>query len=305
KAETFRELAEDYLERYAKKRKRSWRKDEMALKRDLLPRFGSRKAKAITRRDVYQLLDSIMDRGAPIQANRTFEILRHIFNWGISREIVDLNPCHMIRPPGEEKPREKVLTEDELRAVWQALEPEHVRIAAMFKLRLLTAQRGGEVSTMRRTDLDLHSAWWTIPGEFSKNGLAHRVPLSAVAVRTVNEALAAADEDCPWVFPSPTSDGPVCSIWKAVKRIRDRCGVDFRPHDLRRTAASLMTGMGTSRLTVSKILNHVESNITAVYDRHSYDAEKRQALEAWAVRVEQIVSGRTAGADKVVPLRLA
>jgi len=304
RAETFGEMADDYLDRYAKKRKRSWRKDELALERDLLPRFRSRKAKDITRRDVNALLDSIVDRGAPVQANRTFEILRRIFNWGISREIVEVNPCHMIKPPGEEKAREKVLSEDELRAFWKALEPEHARIAAMFRLRLLTAQRGGEVSTMRKADLDLTGGWWTIPGEFSKNGLAHRVPLSPLAMEIVKEALAAADGS-EWVFPSPTSDGPVRSIWKAVKRVRDRCKVDFRPHDLRRTAASLMTGMGISRLTVSKILNHVESDVTAIYDRHSYDAEKRQALEAWAARLEEIFSGRKVEDGRVVALRPA
>ncbi|HEX7199999.1 MAG TPA: tyrosine-type recombinase/integrase, partial [Dongiaceae bacterium] len=279
KAETFAELAEDYLERYAKKRKRSWRKDELALARDLLPRFATLKATAITRRDINRLLDSIVDRGAPIQANRTFGILRRIYSWGIERDIVAVNPCHGIRAPGEEKARDRVLTPDELRAVWNALAPEQAQIAAMFKLRILTAQRGGEVSTIRRSDLDLQSAWWTIPGELSKNGLAHRVPLAPQVVEIVKEALrSAGDDEC--LFPSPTSAGPVRSNWRAVVRIRKRSGVEFRPHDLRRTAASLMTGMGISRLTVSKILNHAESDITAVYDRHSYDAEKRQALEA-------------------------
>jgi integrase len=130
------------------------------------------------------------------------------------------------------------------------------------------------------------------------------VPLSPWAVEIVKEALAAAGES-EWVFPSPTSDGPVRSIWKAVKRVRDRSKVDFRPHDLRRTVASLMTGMGISRLTVSKILNHVESDVTAIYDRHSYDAEKRQALEAWALRLKEIIAGRKAEDRKVVPLRPA
>jgi integrase len=310
KAETFEELALDYLERYAKKRKRSWRKDELALARDLLPRFATLKAKAISRRDINRLLDSIVDRGAPIQANRTFEILRRIFNWGIERDIVAVNPCRGIRAPGEERARDRVLSEDELRAVWNALAPEQDRIAAMFKLRLLTAQRGGEVATIRRRDLDLQGAWWTIPAEFSKNGLAHRVPLVPQAVEIIKATLGlTAPEpkagDDAWLFPSPISDGPLVNDWKAVARIRKRSGVEFRPHDLRRTGASLMTGMGISRLTVSKILNHAESSITAVYDRHSYDAEKRQALEAWAVRLDQIVTGRTADADKVISLRTA
>ena len=79
---------------------------------------------------------------------------------------------------------------------------------------------------------------------------------------------------------------------KALQRIQKSTGIDFVGHDFRRAAASMMTGMGIPRLTVSKILNHVESGVTAVYDRHSYDAEKREALGAWAKRLEKIVSPR-------------
>ena len=171
RAETFADMAADYMERHAKLRKKSWHRDELMLQRDLLPWFGNHKAKAVSRRDVNALLDSIMDRGAPVQANRTLQILKRIYNWGISREIVEVNPCAMIRPPGEEKPRERVLSEDELRAVWHALDSEEVLLAALFRVRILTAQRGGEVATMRRRDLDLAGGWWTIPPEFSKNGL--------------------------------------------------------------------------------------------------------------------------------------
>ena len=77
---------------------------------------------------------------------------------------------------------------------------------------------------------------------------------------------------------------------KALERIHAATGIEFRGHDLRRTAASMMTGMGTPRLTVSKILNHVEPGVTAVYDHHSYDQEKREALEAWSKRLMILVS---------------
>ena len=293
-------MAADYMERHAKLRKKSWHRDELMLQRDLLPWFGNHKAKAVSRRNVNALLDSIMDRGAPVQANRTLQILKRIYNWGISREIVEVNPCAMIRPPGEEKPRERVLSEDELQAVWHALEPEEVLMTALFRLRILTAQRGGEVATMRRPDLDLAGGWWTIPAEFSKNGLSHRVPLSPWVIEIVEEALASADDPV-WVFPSAMKDGPIRAIWQAVNRIRRRSGVGFRPHDLRRTAASLMTGMGISRLVVAKILNHVDPSITAVYDRHGYDNEKRQALEAWSARVQEIVTGRKADDGRSCP----
>ena len=95
------------------------------------------------------------------------------------------------------------------------------------------------------------------------------------------------------------------AVHKAHNRIRRRCGVDFVPHDLRRTAASHMTGMGISRLVVSKILNHIEAGITAVYDRHSYDAEKRAALVAWGRRIEEIVAGEPSAPANVLALRTA
>jgi len=108
--------------------------------------------------------------------------------------------------------------------------------------------------------------------------------------------------DCPWISPSADGDGPVTTLQKAVGRIRRDTKMDFTPHDLRRTAASHMTGMGIHRLIVAKILNHAEREVTAVYDRHSYDQEKRQALGAWGARLEEIVT-RTQGPVKVVPLR--
>ena len=139
-------------------------------------------------------------------------------------------------------------------------------------------------------DMDLTGGWWTIPGERSKNGLAHRVPLSPQALVILKELQKSKGESA-WVFPSPRQSQPhVHHAQKAIERVVARSGVKFRGHDLRRTAASLMVGGGVPRLVVSKILNHVETGVTAVYDRHSYDPEKRAALDDWGSRLEQIVS---------------
>ena len=141
-------------------------------------------------------------------------------------------------------------------------------------------------------ELDLGSAWWTIPAERSKNGLAHRVPLSPQAVRILKPWRETTD-DSQWVFPSSRQKGPhIAHAQKAIERIVRASGVQFRGHDLRRTAASLMVGAGVPRLVVSKILNHVETGVTAVYDRHGYDLEKRAALDVWGQRLDQIVSGK-------------
>jgi site-specific recombinase XerD len=91
--ETFAELAHDYIERHAKREKRSWRKDLLILEKDALSRFGKRKAKDITRRDIITMLDEIVSRGAPIQANRTLEIIRKLFNWAVARDVLGANPC--------------------------------------------------------------------------------------------------------------------------------------------------------------------------------------------------------------------
>jgi integrase len=210
----------------------------------------------------------------------------------IEHEWLEANPCHMVRRPGEEKQRERVLSEDEIRLVWKALDGERPLIATLFRIRLLTAQRGGEVHGAAWSELDLATGWWTIPAERSKNGLAHRVPLSPQALRILKPWRQTVD-DSVWVFPSSRQKGPhIAHAQKAIERIVRASGVQFRGHDLRRTAASLMVGAGVPRLVVSKILNHVETGVTAVYDRHGYDLEKRAALDLWGKRLDQIVSGK-------------
>ncbi len=303
-AETFGELAEDYMKRYAKKRKRSWFKDRQALDRDLLPRFRHRKAANIKRREVIALLEEIADRGAPVGSNRTLEIIRRIYNWGIEQEIVTVNPCQRISKPGVERKRDRVLSDDEIKAVWNALEGETPRMRDLFRLRLLTAQRPGEVSRMRWEDIDMSSGWWTIPPEFSKNSLSHRVPLSPAAMDTLRQIEGYGNEKG-WVFPSPTGNGPLRAVWRAMRNIREQSGVEFRPHDLRRTTATRMTGdLGIARLTVSKVLGHVETGVIGVYDRATYDRQKRQALDAWGARLADILS-REQAAENVVPLAAA
>lgn len=148
---------------------------------------------------------------------------------------------------------------------------------------------------------DISDNLWTIPAERSKNGLPHRVPLSPLALELLGEAEKLAKS--PWVFPGANpithlSGNAVDHALQSSRKVLELS--DLTPHDLRRTAASHMTGMGISRLVVAKILNHAESGITAVYDRHSYDTEKRQALDAWGQRLQEIVRGHE---GKVVPLR--
>jgi integrase len=319
-APTVADLASEYLEKWAKPRKRSWMVDKRILEKDVLPFWGPRKAKEITKRDVIRLLDGIVDRDAPIMANRTLAIIRRMFNFAVERDIVTLSPCLAVKAPALEKQRDRVLTTEEIRVFWHGLEREGMSrvdpfIKLALRLELVTAQRKSECCAAAWEEIDFEEGWWTIPGEMTplrlqhgveeglaKNRLPHRVPLSPLALEILQTAKSLSG-DSSWVFPSYRTKRPItpAAVNHAVRLHRNSLAVAFVPHDLRRTAACHMTGMGISRLVVSKILNHVERGVTAVYDRHSYDREKRQALEAWSHKLKAIIHG-TEEDGKIIPL---
>lgn len=300
-APTFKQLCDMYLEKHAI-HKRSFKEDKRKIEHDLLPAWGTVKAHEVKRRDVIRLLDKIVDRGSPISANRTLALIRKIYNFGIERDLVQNNPCTMVKAPGREKARDRVLNSDEIRRLWTAFDEVLTpAMANIQKLRLITAQRGIEVCSMRWHDIDFETGWWTIPPEISKNKMAHRIPLSSMALDIIVEQKKK-HSGSEWVFPSrKQTAGHIQWFQRSFNKVRLHSGLeDVTMHDLRRTAASLMTGMGVPRLVVSKILNHVEQGVTRVYDRHGYDGEKRAALEKWATRLEQILTGKQV---KVVNLR--
>ena len=331
-AETVQNLADEYLEKWARPRKRSAGEDERILNKDVIPAWGKRKARSITRRDVILLLDGIVERGSPIQANRTLAVVRKMFNFAISRDIVDATPVAMVRAPSKENQRDRILSADEIRTFWNGLAdaPMSAALKVMLKLQLATGQRKGELVGAALSEFDFDEGVWTVPAERVKNGIAHRVPLSPLTLELIEEARAVAQQaeiarveklpgvkprEPEWLFPSPHGNGPIKPktvnnalqiAMEPTERGKDPAInlKNMTPHDLRRTAASGITSLGINRLVVSKILNHVETGVTAVYDRHSYDAEKRHALEAWASHLEGILSGKPK-ADNVVTLATA
>lgn len=295
RAPTVAALVTEYLERWAKPRKRTWRKDELLLINNVLPVWGTRKARDITRRDVIALLDTVLERG-PIAANHTLAVIRKMFNFAIDRAILEVSPCVRVKAPGPLKQRERVLSDEEIKAFWNGLDiaPMAPGTRLALKLQLATAQRKGEVIRIRWEDIDWNAAVWTIPGAVAKNGKLHTVPLSPLALDLLKQAKEQA-ADSVWAFPSPRNGGAAplgdTAPDHALKNALSFLGMaDVVPHDLRRTAASHMTALGIPRLTVSKILNHVEHSVTAVYDRHSYDPEKRDALEKWARKLRGLVA---------------
>lgn len=293
-ADTVNDLIEEYLEKWAKPRKRSWKKDKSMLLRDVAPFLGKQKANQITRRDIVIILDKILERGSPIAANRTLAVIRRMFNFAVERDIMPTTPCYGFKAPAKENKRDRLLTLDEIRSFWKSLDETSMSELSKFalKLQLVTAQRKGEVISAEWEEFDLINGWWTIPAHKSKNGNLHRVPLSELALNLLQE-IKMHSSSSKWLFASSNSNNHFApeAVNKAVKRNTEKFKdvKHFTPHDLRRTAASHMTAIGIPRLVVSKILNHTENSVTAIYDRHSYDIEKKDALERWGNKLKEII----------------
>lgn len=287
-APTFADIAEEYLERHAAK-KRSGYRDAEYLRRDVLPRWGSRKARDIRRRDVLELIERKAEH-APTSANRLLACVRKVFNWAISRDLLETNPCVQVQAPGIETARDRVLSESEIAKFWAGLDGARMsaEVRTVLRLILITAQRPGEVCEIENADID--GEWWTVTAAKAKNKLSHRVPVTSLAREQLEPRLSAMDR---WLFPSPRGNAPIqVNALARALRNNKHFGLDhFTPHDLRRSAATMMGSTGTGRLVLSKILNHKETGVTAVYDRATYDGEKRLALAKWDRKLRAIISG--------------
>lgn len=255
---------------------------------DLLPHWESVPISEITRQDVKDML-AAKANSAPIAANRLLSVIRQIFNYALDEELVEHSPTARVRAPARNPERERVLSDEEIRAIWEATETIGYPIGPFVRVLFLTAQRLREVSRMEWEDISIESAAWTLPGAKSKSGRGHLVPLSPTAIETLR-ALPCLGS---FVFSSRrVGDKPINGFSKAKCRVDELSGVtDWHFHDIRRTVASRLASMsGIDRLVISKVLNHAESGVTKVYDRYSYDREKQLAMDRWSSELGLILS---------------
>ncbi len=322
-ADTFGAASADYLKHVEANNRRS---TFLGAKRDVefdaLKKWRKRPLASVSRRDVVDLIDRIVLRGAPVQANRTFARLRAFFNWAIEKDRLAASPIARMKLPTQEHARDRVLSDDELRWFWMACDQAGSPFGPLYKLLLLTGQRRDEVADMRWSEIDLERRVWTIPRHKAKNDREHEVQLSDAAAAVLRDLRRADDADL--VFTT-TGDTPVSGFSKSKHRLagamlkerRRSAGLpekdgelrkalripaakplpveipDWRLHDLRRTAATGMARLNFAPHVVDKVLNHVSGTIrgvAAVYNRFAYLEERRAALEAWGRCVEQLVT---------------
>jgi integrase len=288
---TFGAAMEDWFTR-EQAAKRSATEKRRALAKDVLPAWGKRKLASITKQDVRTLLDSVVDRGAAIHANRLLAALRRFFNWAVERDLIDASPAAGIKPPAKEVSRERSLTRDELAAIWKATETMDYPFGPYIRMLILTGQRRNEVAGAKWNELDLEKGMWTIPGERAKNGKAHLVHLGAEAIATLHAI--PRHEGRELVFTT-TGTSPISGFSRAKEALDKASGVrDWRIHDLRRTFATLATGdLGIEPAVVDKILNHSSGAVTgiaAVYQRAQYLDKRKEAMEQWGSFVDRPTS---------------
>ena len=313
-ADTIEDLVKEYIKKHAKVNKRSWKNDERLLNKEVVPIWGDRKAEDIRKRDVVLLLESIVERGSPAMSNQTLKIVRKMFNFAVERDILQYTPCTGVKALAPNNSRERTLNEAEIKALWANLDSGIIsdEIKRALKLILVTAQRPGEVIGMRAAEID--KRWWTIPSERAKNGRAHRVYLTNLAVNLISDT-----KGKDFLFPCPHKKKikqiEAHAVGVAVRRnlawpvtdkngkplfdadgnpvTENKLGIEqFTPHDLRRTAATFLAKMGNMDEVIDAVLNHAKQGVIKVYNQYRYDAEKQKALEAWERKLNNIVSSK-------------
>jgi integrase len=317
--DTVENLAAQFIERYAKvKGNRTWARSKAYFDNEVLPRWKGKTVHEITTEDIEDLIDAIAEE-RPIAANRVLAAVRKWFAWmggkykggqkAILKSRLRTAPCVGIEAPGEEKKRDRVLTDGEIKALWAACgkgDPEGSSgigepFGSFAKMLLLTGQRRAEVAGMRWSEIDKDKSVWTIPGERTKNKLVHVVPLSTQVVSIIDAVKPIAGD---FVFTT-TGDSALGGFSRAKERI-DKKMKATKPwtfHDLRRTASTNMGDIGVQPHVIEAVLNHVSGHrvgVAGTYNRAAYSAEKADALQRWGDHVERLVTDKPAA--KVIPI---
>jgi len=336
--ENFGDLADSYFEaceagtwrpKNKKKRASTLATEKAVWKRHIKPKLGKTELGHLTRRSVRNLLTEMTKGGIGARANKAHAIIRQICSFGIAEELMETNPALGLPQPADQKARARVLSDDELKLWWNTLQrwPSNLRLPVeegedgegelvtigrpmriALQLATLLLQRRAEVAGMALAELNLAEATWLIPGERSKNGKPHLVPLPPRAAELIKEALKLAKGDRkeppPHVFPSrhkPKSPFRPDSLNHAMAELTSAIGIeDVTPHDLRRTGSTALTSerIGVLPFIRSKVLGHTSDSgggsavSAAHYDANTYAAEKRRALEAWEDLLLEIAGER-------------
>lgn len=318
-ADTFAGVAEAFIKRHVKNLR--WaRAVEATIRREMISRWGARPIRDITRRDVVEMLEEIVDGnskgkrkkggrkpGGRYAARHAFAYASKLFNWAIARNLygLEFSPCERIKVRdvvGRAEPRQRVLTNQEIFDVWSAADAEGYPFGTVTKLLLLTGQRLNDVACMSWAEIDERERLWSIPPERIKHDSAHEVPLSTTAFELLQTVPRFSG---PYVFTTTAGRRPVSGFSGAKERLDKRIA-DVRSkrqakgttapmakwifHDLRRTMRTQLSMLPVQDLVRELTIGHAKPGLHKVYDRYAYREEKREALQLWCEKLGAITS---------------
>jgi integrase len=278
----------------------SWKMREA--KSGVLARWSGREIQSITKRDVLDLMDDIVEGGAPVGANRTLSALKTAFAWCVKRDILSASPCDHIDYPSPETSCDRELSGVEMVALWRAADRIGYPYGRMVQMLMLTGQRRDEVRKAVWGEFDLANRMWSLVGERTKNGRQHHVPLSAAALAILKD-LPNIKSKASWLF---TIDGevPISNLSQRKDRLDAAMLAELRKidpeiselqpwrlHDLRHALKTWMQRHRVAKDVRNAVQNHFDGDMDELYGHYSFEKEKSDALEKWAQHIAEITSG--------------
>ena len=301
-------VVRSFVEKHHKATQNRWTPEiERTFAKDILPAWEGRSVESISKADVEALLEGIAER-APGQARKVRGILRTLFRWAMPEYDLPKSPLAGVKVGGKDVVRDRVLSDDELRAVWNAADALGAPFGPCIKLLIITGQRRDEVAGMRWSEVNLEERLWVIPASRYKSNRAHMVPLSDLAIEVIESVPNVEGVDL--IFTT-TGSTPISGFSKAKRLLDMKSGVGIADdgsdawvlHDLRRTATTGFAKLGVLPYVADKIIGHgsnVIRGVMAVYNKHEYLPDRVAAMQVWANYIRTIIGS---GVQNVVPLR--
>ena len=262
---------------------------ERLFKRHLLPRLRHRKLADIKPHEITHIIDRLLK--TPSECTHLYGLAQTFFRWAARRKYIDRSPMEGMEKPAKYRPRERVLTDDELRAVWRAAEDYAYPFGTIVQLLVLTGQRRSEIGKLKWSYVGDDEA--TLPPEIVKNNRTHTFPLGKWATRILEDTPRLGD----YVFMARGNRKGFNGWQSCTFTLMKKCGTaHWTLHDLRRTFATNLAALGVAPHIVEKLLNHTGtiSGVAAIYNRYSFQKECREAVEKWETHLASLLAQQEA-----------
>ena len=285
KETTVNSMIKEFIEIYAKPKNTSWKQADSNLKLYLADSLGREPVKEIKRTDIHKILDRLSAAGKHTACNRALAHMKRFFGWLVERGYIEHSPADHIKPRHTERPRERVLTDQEINSIWKASKKLSKSYKAWVRLLLLCGQRETETARIRKSQLTKKE--WHLSSTDTKNKMPSIVPFSKQPQKIIEELKQTDNEFL--LTSGVIGDNPINGFSKAKKQMDRLSGVtDWTWHDVRTAVATNLAILGFDRAIIKRVLNHSDGGVTAVYDRYTYVEEKRKALQKWADKLDDI-----------------